>query len=421
MKQLQGFVRRAAALVLAAVLFACNCWLSGMIGLGVMTCVYAAFSLLLFRGTVMMRLFWPAFCSVLFFSIDFIYSSALLMFFPTIDPYTYFSEQSAFFMVNTLATRLLIATAVVLVTRKAFRLTLSWRNWMLSVFIPAVSGVIMLLLEPNFMVPGVNDGLFLLVAVLLFLVNILCLWQTVSISRYTAMAARQEAELKLKGLEDTQYQNLLDTHKTLMGWRHDFFNHLSVIGQMIQTGRGDEALGYIEALRDKTNESSTMVNSGNLAVDSILNAKLPAARENGIRVSLRLEVPKMKTDPVDLCTLLGNLWDNAFEANMYLENHSERFIRLTVRPSDFFCSIHMENPVAPGREEQAESHESTKHLPGHGLGVGQIKKTVQKYDGVYSLRLAQPGRFVVDLLLPIDAAAPVEQVFVWESAKEALV
>ena len=53
--------------VLAAVLFACNCWLSGMIGLGVMTCVYAAFSLLLFRGTVMMRLFWPAFCSVLFF------------------------------------------------------------------------------------------------------------------------------------------------------------------------------------------------------------------------------------------------------------------------------------------------------------------------------------------------------------------
>ena len=66
-------------------------------------------------------------------------------------------------------------------------------------------------------------------------------------------------------------------------------------------------------------------------------------------------------------------------------------------------------------------NESTKHLPGHGLGVGQIKKTVQKYDGVYSLRLAQPGRFVVDLLLPIDAAAPVEQVFVWESAKEALV
>ena len=107
---------------------------------------------------------------------------------------------------------------------------------------------------------------------------------------------------KRQGLEDTQYQNLLDTHKTLMGWRHDFFNHLSVIGQMIQTGRGDEALGYIEALRNKTNESSTMVNSGNLAVDSILNAKLPAARENGIRVSLRLEVPKMKTDPCLLYT-----------------------------------------------------------------------------------------------------------------------
>ena len=49
----------------------------------------------------------------------------------------------------------------------------SYTHLMLSVFIPAVSGVIMLLLEPNFMVPGVNAGLFLLVAVLLFLVNIL--------------------------------------------------------------------------------------------------------------------------------------------------------------------------------------------------------------------------------------------------------
>ena len=46
----------------------------------------------------------------------------------------------------------------------------------------------------------------------------------------------------------------------------------------------------------------------------------------------------------------------------------------------------------------------------------------------HSLRRDRPAgnemcirdRFVVDLLLPIDAAAPVEQVFVWESAKEAL-
>lgn len=45
---------------------------------------------------------------------------------------------------------------------------------------------------------------------------------------------------------------------------------------------------------------------------------------------------------------------------------------------------------------------------------------LRTYDAVF-LDVAQPGRFVVDLLLPIDAAAPVEQVFVWESAKEALV
>lgn len=97
----------------------------------------------------------------------------------------------------------------------------------------------------------------------------------------------------------------------------------------------------------------------------------------------------------------------------------ERFARRRKKLEEKLTRLDLQEARTLQREQAHD--ESTKHLPGHGLGVGQIKKTVQKYDGVYSLRLAQPGRFVVDLLLPIDAAAPVEQVFVWESAKEALV
>lgn len=44
---------------------------------------------------------------------------------------------------------------------------------------------------------------------------------------------KKHIEMQKRTLEEAQYQNLLNTHRTLMGWRHDYQNHLSVIKEML--------------------------------------------------------------------------------------------------------------------------------------------------------------------------------------------
>lgn len=98
--------------------------------------------------------------------------------------------------------------------------------------------------------------------------------------------------MQKRTLEEAQYQNLLNTHRTLMGWRHDYQNHLSVIKEMLAIDDIQAAKAYVDDLTQEAIENVTFVDSGNIAIDSVLNSKLPYAIENNIHVSLKLEVPK---------------------------------------------------------------------------------------------------------------------------------
>lgn len=227
---------------------------------------------------------------------------------------------------------------------------------------------------------------------------------------------KKHIEMQKRTLEEAQYQNLLNTHRTLMGWRHDYQNHLSVIKEMLAIDDIQAAKAYVDDLTQEAIENVTFVDSGNIAIDSVLNSKLPYAIENNIHVSLKLEVPEINVSQIDLCTILGNLWDNAIEANQAVEDESARFIKFVIRPSEFLCSIHIENAVVESHHKQAVSLESTKKEEGHGIGITQIKATVKKYEGIYLFKLTSRGIFVVDVLLPCELDETVEKIYLWDSA-----
>ena len=234
--------------------------------------------------------------------------------------------------------------------------------------------------------------------------------------RFWGMPSPKQTKSHERTMEEAQYQNLLSTHRTLMGWRHDYQNHLSVIKGMLASNDIQAAKAYVDDLTREAVENVIFVDSGNIAVDSVLNSKLPRAIENNIHVSLKLEVPEFNVSQIDLCTILGNLWDNAIEANQAIEDENARFIKFVIRPSEFLCSIHIENAVAESRYRQVISLESTKKEAGHGIGVAQIKAIVQKYEGVYLFKLNSGNVFVVDVLLPCELDETVEKIYLWDSA-----
>ena len=119
----------------------------------------------------------------------------------------------------------------------------------------------------------------------------------------------------------------------------------------------------------------------NPAVDALVGHYDSDARQKGIPVEWKLELPKRLPLPeADLCTLLGNLLENAVFASQKLPP-DERQVRVMARMlSPAMLGIVVENRYDGVLKKQKGVLHSTKH-EGQGIGLVSINTTVQKYHG----------------------------------------
>lgn len=126
----------------------------------------------------------------------------------------------------------------------------------------------------------------------------------------------------------THYAEVENMYNQMRGWRHDYRNH-------IQTMKSYAAEGDLEAIRIYLNELDTdlhtvdtVIKTGNKMTDAILNSKISLARSKQIAVTVDAHIPIALTTPeLDLCVIIGNLFDNAIEASLQLPPE-ERMIRV---------------------------------------------------------------------------------------------
>ena len=146
------------------------------------------------------------------------------------------------------------------------------------------------------------------------------------------------------------YQNdLLNRHveeveqmyRQVRGWRHDYRNHIQVMKAHLDAGRYEELDHYLQLLGEDLASVDTVIKTGNVMVDAILNSKLNLAASQEIAVNVKATVPPtLSVESIDICVILGNLMDNAIEACMRLADSQKRFIRVymaVIRAVLHFC------------------------------------------------------------------------------------
>ena len=145
-----------------------------------------------------------------------------------------------------------------------------------------------------------------------------------------------------------------------------------------------EAQKYLLKLIGNHTEYMIEVRTGIEAVDYILSQKEKWASEKGIDMSIHAEYPKnCRIDPVDLCTILTNLLDNAIEACERCSPEIERKIKLTIRRIHQFIIIKIENSSSTTPTIRNEKMMTTKiNKSMHGWGIQNVKSAVEKYHGV---------------------------------------
>lgn len=202
-----------------------------------------------------------------------------------------------------------------------------------------------------------------------------------------------------RDLMEHQYEEIKGVYMDMRGWRHDYHNHMQVMKAQLALGNLEEIQEYLNALEKELDHVDTLVKSGNLMTDAILNSKLTLARRQKIRINCNAKIPeRISVEDVDLCVILGNLMDNALEACKQITEEN-RFLRIymKVNKSQLYLSIQNSAKENPDFDEQ---NYITKKRGNHGLGMKRVQTAVEKYQGYLNLA-NEPGIFAAEVTIPL--------------------
>lgn len=196
------------------------------------------------------------------------------------------------------------------------------------------------------------------------------------------------------------FYEINNMYKKMRGWRHDYHNHMQVMKAYLELGKIEEMKSYLDDLSCDLETIDTVIKTGNLMIDAILNSKIAIANSKGINVNAKATVPQtMKIPDLDLCVIIGNLLDNAIEGCESLENLDERFIRTYIREMKGQLYIYVGNSFGGEIKRVDNRYFTTKAGQDHGFGLRRIDSIVEKNNG-YINRKNEEGVFATEVMIP---------------------
>ena len=200
-------------------------------------------------------------------------------------------------------------------------------------------------------------------------------------------------------LIETHYQEVETMYKQIRGWRHDYRNHIQAMKILAANDDIDAIRKYLDELDTDLNTLDTAIKTGNAMADAILNSKISLARSKGITVKADAHIPvQLKMSEIDLCVILGNLFDNAIEASMKLPE-AQRLIRVYMDMKNTQLYISFTNFTASKKMEKTGNRFRTTKGSGHGFGLVRIDNIIERLDG-YLSRNSEDGAFTTEILIP---------------------
>lgn len=195
-----------------------------------------------------------------------------------------------------------------------------------------------------------------------------------------------------KSLETYNKYNsvILDLIDEIKSRQHDFKNHFTTIYGMVLTYDEKELRcelkNYLESLQKFISYTEEYIYMGNKVFAAIIYVKVREAKQRNINFSFDIEdnTIKFPLRGYELSEVLNNLIDNSFQAvrdmesdkkNVYLkitQNEKEKCIEVGNTKPDMFEKV-IPNIFHKGF--------TTKKEDGHGYGLYNVKKIVQKYKG----------------------------------------
>lgn len=220
----------------------------------------------------------------------------------------------------------------------------------------------------------------------------------------------REQEL-LSRMELKQYGQIMASVEELRMMKHDMNHHLHSLAEMLKNRNYEEAENYLSLLTDQMEKSHYIVSSGNTPVDCILTSKLQEARECAIEISYMVHLPEiLPVNALEICSLIGNILDNAIESCQNQEKESKRKITFEIKPYNDMMIISCVNSTNGQYQKDHKGNlRSTKKLKFgekevfHGLGIRRIESIAEEHGGFVDIQ-PEIDEFMISVFIPLQTS-----------------
>ncbi len=219
------------------------------------------------------------------------------------------------------------------------------------------------------------------------------------IARSITDSAALRDENHFLAAQASQYAALSSYIRETRRLRHDFRQHLRVLGGLAAQGDMAALMEYLKEVGGAERDEVRFI-FANPSLNALAGYYDTMARERGVKLEWSVSMPaELNISDAELCVLLGNLVENAVDGALTLPE-GKRSAKVICRMSGDLLCIIVENGYDGQMRRKKAGFASTKHA-GESYGLESVKATVDRYHGSLTVDVEE-GIFRVNLLMNLS-------------------
>ena len=217
----------------------------------------------------------------------------------------------------------------------------------------------------------------------------------------------REAQMHVNKVFQIQAKNQLEMYRSISEnfdsqkrKTHEYKNQISCIESLLDKKQYSKLEEYVKKIYGSLNNEPDAIDTNNVIVNAILNTKYQEAEAKGIVFVFRVnDLSDLKLKDEDVVTILANLLNNAIEACETCED--KKVIKFKFVKEDDMIVIAVKNTFNYDVIYENGEIKSTKtsSVDEHGVGIKNVLKIIEKYDGSYVIE-DKDKEFFFSIIIP---------------------
>lgn len=206
-------------------------------------------------------------------------------------------------------------------------------------------------------------------------------------------------ELQVKEQMET-YRSISENYNKQKQKAHEFKNKILCIHALLKQHAYEKLEEYVEGIGEEMVQDKNAFDTNHVIVNVILNTKYEEATKKQIAFAVQINnLADIWISDEDIVVLLSNLLNNAIEACEKCIGKKAIQMKFIAEEQEIILAVNntYENAVVHENKEIKTSKEISPEE--HGMGIKNIIKVVEKYDGSYNIEHSQ-NQFYFSIVIP---------------------